>query len=31
MQAHGDILDNILELQDEISILIIGIKSHDKS
>ena len=22
MQAHGDILDNILELQDEISILI---------
>lgn len=31
MQAHGDILDNILELQDEISILIIGIKSHDKN
>lgn len=31
MQAHGDVLDNILELQDEISILIIGIKSHDKN
>lgn len=31
MQAHGDILDNILELQDEITILIIGIKSHDKN
>ena len=31
MQAHGDILDNILELQDEIFILIIGIKSHDKN
>ena len=31
MQAHGDILYNILELQDEISILIIGSKSHDKN
>ncbi len=31
MQAHGDVLDNILELQNEITILIIGIKSHDKN
>jgi nucleotide-binding universal stress UspA family protein len=31
MQVHGDVLDNILELQDEITILIIGIKSHDKN
>jgi len=31
MQAHGDVLDNILELQDEIAILVIGIKSHDKN
>ena len=29
MQAHGDILDNILELQDEIAVLIIGIKSQE--
>lgn len=29
MQAHGEILDNILELQDEITVLVIGIKSQD--
>ena len=29
MQAHGDVLDNILELQDEIAVLVIGIKSQD--
>lgn len=29
MQAHGDVLDNILELENEISVLVIGIKSQD--
>lgn len=28
LQVHGEVLENILELQNEISVLIIGIKSH---
>jgi nucleotide-binding universal stress UspA family protein len=29
MQAHGDVIDNILEMQDEIAVLVIGIKSQE--
>lgn len=29
MQAHGDVIDNILEMKDEIAVLVIGIKSQE--